>query len=154
MAKLALPPEDAGRIGAAYERSRKRLAAVILPLCAKAVGSSDTAELIGIDTCTHVIVDLERKSRTDGGKLSMDLLFDVRTGVTPEPDGEALKALSPAMQAMLTLTGESKRFERDLAETYGAEEAARLTYADGMCMGKSTWGGLSEPAKAPGKNGP
>ena len=34
-----------------------------------------------------------------------------------------------------------KSFEADLAENFGPTEAKRLAYADGMCAGRSTFGG-------------
>ncbi len=48
---------------------------------------------------------------------------------------------SPVAKMFLALTDSSKLFENDLAQSLGPEEAHRVTFADGMCMGQSTFGG-------------
>ncbi len=138
LAKLALAPEDGDAVAQAYSRSKDRLWSTIGPLCTKAIGSASAAEILGSDACTHLILNQEsRQSASD----TFDLVARIRAGEVSEPAGQERERLNPLAQTFLALTGESKAFERDLADKFGADEAHRLAFDKNLCMGKSTFGG-------------
>lgn len=139
MQELGLAPDDVEPIEAAYKRSYERLWKTLRPLCAKAVGNADVADLLGPETCTHVVVDAVRKKDSAGASEAMRQVGEVRAGLRPAP--AAGKEQHPVFDAFYALTGELGAFEADLAQTFGPEEAKRLAYAKGMCAGHSTFGG-------------
>lgn len=72
---------------------------------------------------------------------------EIGSGLRPGPGPK--DAAHPVLQVFLAVTGESKLFESELAQTFGPEEAHRLTFSDEMCAGRSTWRGRAprEPKK-------
>lgn len=141
--QLGLSPDDAAPIKNAYKASSERLWATIKPLCVAAVGGNeDIATRIGPDTCVFIVSDMEKERDPEGVMKTRKLIGQIRAGEAPMPAPNA--AMSPVMKLFLSLTGESKNFENDLAQTFGPEEARRLTYADGMCMHHSVWGSGSK----------
>ena len=59
-------------------------------------------------------------------------------------------SVDPLEKVLLAQTGAMKDFESDLAQSLGPEEAHRVTFADGMCMHTSSFGGpgpREEPKK-------
>jgi len=54
----------------------------------------------------------------------------VRAGLRPEPKE---KPQHPVFENLMAVTGEMKKFEADLAESFGPEEAKRLAWGPG-CM--------------------
>lgn len=63
----------------------------------------------------------------------------IRAGLREAP--EPGQPTSPVLSMFLDLTGESARFQGDLARTFGSEEAHRLAFADGMCSADAEFGG-------------
>ncbi|MBI3200039.1 MAG: FecR domain-containing protein [Myxococcales bacterium] len=139
MQELGLAPDDIEPIESAYKRSYERLWKTLRPLCAKAVGNAEVADLLGPETCTHVVVDAVRKKDSAGAAEAMRQVGEVRAGLRPAPAPG--KEQHPVFDAFYALTGELGAFEADLAQTFGPEEAKRLAYAKGMCAGHSTFGG-------------
>jgi hypothetical protein len=137
--KLGLAPTDAPTIQDAYKRSTARVWAVLKPLCAQAVGSAEVAERIGPDSCVHIILDLEREQNSAAANQAMYDIGAIRSGKKPVP--AAGEQVDPVLQMFLTLTDGTPAFERDLAQSFGPDEAHRLAYADGMCSGSSIFGG-------------
>lgn len=137
--KLGLAPSDAPTIQDAYKKSTARVWATLKPLCAQAVGSAEIAERIGPDSCIHIVVDQERAKNSDAANQAMYDVGFIRSGTKPLPaPGETV---DPMLQMFLTLTDATNAFEHDLAQSFGPDEAHRLAYADGMCMGSSIFGG-------------
>lgn len=136
--KLGLSPDDAGTLSDAYKRSNERVWDVIRPLCVKAIGNADVVDSLGPDTCTHVVVDMARKQDSESASEAMRLVAEARAGLKPAPAGGQQGAV---FETFWALTGEMSRFESDLAQSFGPEEAKRIAYAEGMCMGHSTFGG-------------
>jgi ferric-dicitrate binding protein FerR (iron transport regulator) len=137
--KLGLSPDDAATLSDAYKRSNDRVWGVIKPLCEKAIGNPAVVDSLGPDTCTHVVVDMARKKDGDAATEAMRRVAEIRAGLRPEPAPGAPQ--SPVFDTFWALTGEMSRFEADLGQSFGPEEAKRLAYADGMCVGHSTFGG-------------
>lgn len=136
--KLALAPQDATVLQDAYRKSNQRLWTVIRPLCAQALGSMEVADKVGQDTCIHLVLDQTRDKDKEAAYEAMRQVAEIRAGLRQAPTGEAA---SPVLKMFLALTTEMKTFESDLAQSLGPEEAHRVAYADGMCMGHSTFGG-------------
>ena len=134
--RLGLAPTDMPAIKAAYARSNERVWRAVKPLCAAALGSAEAAERLGANTCKHVVLDVEQKRDREASRAAMVLVGEVRAGMRSEAE-----ASHPVAKLFLALTGEAKVFEADLAQTFGPEEAHRLTFAEDMCMSHSEWSG-------------
>ncbi len=137
--KLGLAPGDAETIRATYQRAHERVWPQMRELCVQAIGKAEVADVLGADTCTHVIVDMARRQDNKKASEAMRQLAELRAGTRTEVDPEIAK--HPTYKLFSALTGEMKSFEADLAENFGPTEAKRLAYADGMCAGRSTFGG-------------
>lgn len=136
--EMGLAPDDVESLDAAYKRSYERIWKTIRPLCAKAIGNAEVVDVLGPDTCTHVIVDALRKQENSGVGEAMRQVAEVRAGLKAAPGG---KEQHPVYDLFWALTGEMSAFEADLAQSFGPEEAKRLAYSKGMCAGHSTFGG-------------
>lgn len=145
--KVALAPQDGPVLQDAYAKSNQRMWAVIKPLCAQALGSAEVAEKVGLDTCIHLVLDQTRDKDKESAYEAMRQVAEIRAGQRPAP--AANDTTNPVLKMFLALTGEMKTFESDLAQSLGPDEAHRVAYADGMCMGTSTFGGPGprEPEK-------
>jgi len=128
--RLGLAPADVDVIKAAYEASNKRVAEHVKPLCAQALGSPDAAEKVGVVGCIDVIQSTARKSNADAAKAALTRVAEVQAGKREAPKGD----VAPIEQLALDLTRESARFEDDLAQRLGPEEAKRLASAPEMCV--------------------
>jgi ferric-dicitrate binding protein FerR (iron transport regulator) len=137
--KVALAPDDAPVLKSAYEKSNQRLWGTIRPLCGEALGSLEVADKVGLDTCTHLILDVAQGKEPEATNEAMRQVGEIRAGLRPAPGPN--DPISPVAKMFLALTGELKLFEAELAQTMGQAEAHRVAYADGMCMQSSTFGG-------------
>lgn len=144
IAELGIAPDDVPAIDAAYKRSYERTWKSIRPLCAKAIGNPEVADVLGPDTCTHVVVDTLRRQDGSGVSEAMRQVAEVRAGQRPAPSG---KDVHPVYELFWTLTGAMSAFETDLAESLGPEEAKRLAYSKHLCAGHSTFGGPGPRSK-------
>jgi ferric-dicitrate binding protein FerR (iron transport regulator) len=142
---LGLAPQDGPAITNAYAHSNQRVWSELKPLCAQAVGSAEIADRIGLDTCIHLIFDMESERDSKATKEAQTQVAQIRAGSRPMPGPD--EQVNPIMKLFLTTTGESKRFEAELAQTFGPEEAHRIVYSDELCMGSSTWGQSRAPKK-------
>jgi ferric-dicitrate binding protein FerR (iron transport regulator) len=139
--KLGLPDSDFPQIQAAYTKSRDRMWGTIVPLCAQAVGSADVAEKLGPNSCIHVVLDIARANDVKGTNDALYAVGEIRAGLRPMPGPN--DNVPPVEKMFLALTAESGKFEADLAQSFGPDEAHRLAYGrdDGMCIGTSIFGG-------------
>lgn len=135
---LGLGPDDGQAIQNVYARSNARAWADVKPICAKAVGSAELAEKIGMNTCVHLILDIESARDPAAAAAAQKQVAEIRAGLQPMPGPN--EPVNPVEKVFLTMTGEGQNFEKDLAQTFGAEEAHRLRFADGMCRGTSIFG--------------
>jgi len=127
--KLGLSAEDGQILAEAYRRSNERIWAVVRPLCLDAVGSEETVNALGLG-CVQVINKKARSTDAEAAREAFQLVADVRAGLRPEPKE---KPQHPVFENLMAVTGEMKKFEADLAESFGPEEAKRLAWGPG-CM--------------------
>lgn len=135
--KLGLAPQDAATIKSAYKHSTDKMWAKIKPLCAAALGSAEAAEKIGPSTCQFLVLDIEEGKDPDAAKAAMKLVGEVRGGVRPPPGPN--DAVNPVYGMFMAVTNSIHDFEAHLAQSMGPEDAHRVTYSDGLCMGSSQW---------------
>jgi hypothetical protein len=133
--RLGLAPGDAATIRDAYERSNKRMAEQIKPLCAKALGSAEAADRVGPKACSDAILAGAKRSDPDGTQKSVVRVAEANAG---KGDGKPAPG-SAVEQLLLAMTQEGKTFEADLAAKLGPEEAKRLAWAPEMCSDRTTF---------------
>lgn len=145
--RLALAPDDANTLKDAYAKSAARLASVVSPLCAQILGNADLVDKIGMNTCVHLVVDQAYGKDKAAAGEAMREVGEMRAGMRSAFDPNV--ADHPIAKMFFAMTGETKAFENDLAASLGPEEAHRVVFAEGMCMGRSTFGGAGprEPTK-------
>lgn len=141
---LGLSPDDVDTINEAYARSNDRVWSSLRELCVDAIGNEAVVDILGADSCVHVITDVASKDDPAAAGEAQRLVAEMRAGKAPLPGPG--QDVHPTVAVFLTMTGELDRFEADLAEAYGPEEAHRLAFADEMCMSHSTFTG-----RKPGK---
>ena len=137
--KIGLAPQDGSVMKNAYLHSNERVWNAIRPICAQAIGSAEVADKLGVDTCQHLVLDIEDKKSSDAVAEAMRQVGEIRAGIRPMPGPN--EQAHPVVRMFLAVTGESQQFENELAQSFGPEEAHRITFSDDMCMGRSTWGG-------------
>jgi hypothetical protein len=126
--QLGLAPADVEAIHEAYEKSNKRMTSVIMPLCAKELGSADVANRVGVTTCLDAVLNSSRQTNAAGFKESVEHVAELHAGKREET-----KAAAGAEQLLLALTRESQAFEKDLAEKVGPEDAKRMKQVLDYC---------------------
>jgi FecR-like protein len=144
---LGLAPDDAAPLEAAYARSRERLWEVLRPLCVEALGSEKAPEILGRTGCINGILGAARQSAGAATEEAMHEVGEIRAGLRDAPDPAI--ADNPALQALLVLTAEPARFEAELTEVFGPEEARRLAYSEALCRTELHFAGPG-PRKAKG----
>lgn len=135
--KLGLDDNDLSALNGAYKHSTDRMWAKIKPLCAQALGSAEAAEKIGPSTCQFLILDIEEGKSGKSAKEAMKMVGEVRGGIRPAPGPN--ENVSPVYTMFMAVTEGIHDFEKQLAQSLGPEEAHRLAYSDGICMGGSQW---------------
>jgi len=133
---LGLAPDDAETIRGAYERSRQRVWGVVGRLCEEAVGAPEIVDSISTDTCTHIVMDVARSKDMASTKAALHAVAEVRAG-SREPPAEPHH---PVYDLFYTLSGEAHALEADLAESFGPDEAKRITFSKQLCAGSNTYG--------------
>jgi hypothetical protein len=78
----------------------------------------------------QAIIKNARSADAEAARAARQLVADVRAGLRPEPQDEFQH---PVFEALMAVTSEMQRFEADLAENFGPEEAKRLAWGPG-CM--------------------
>jgi FecR-like protein len=144
---LGLAPDDAAPLEAAYARSRERLWEVLRPLCVAALGSEKVPELLGRTGCISGILAAARETDQAAAGEAMREVGEIRAGLRDAP--ERAIADNPALRALLALTAEPARFEAELSETFGPDEARELAYSDVLCRTELEFSGPG-PRKATG----
>lgn len=140
--KLGLAPQDADTIASAYKKVAAWREAQMRPLCQEAVGKSELSEKMPVDACLHLVSDFLAEQDPKARHEAQQMAVDIRAGLRPAPGpNEKVPALT---RMMLASVQELKVFEEELAKSFGPDEAHRITYADGLCMGHSTWGGAKK----------
>jgi ferric-dicitrate binding protein FerR (iron transport regulator) len=143
---MGLTPNDGAAVKSAFAQSNQRLWSVVKPLCAQAIGSAEVAEKVGPSTCVHLIMDVTQDKDGAGYDEAMRQVGEIRAGQRPMPaPGDAM---NPVERMMLAMTGETKSFESDLAQSFGPDDAHRIAYGENGCWQASTFGGPG-PRKPP-----
>ena len=138
--KLALSPQDADTIAAAYKKLAQWREAQMRPLCIEALGRSELTERMSLDACVHLLSDFLSETNPKARRDAQQLAVDIRAGLAPMPGPN--EKLPPLAGLMLDSTKQVQILEDELARSFGPDEAHRITYTpDGLCMGQSTWGG-------------
>lgn len=127
--RMALAPDDRAVLEQAYSNSASRLREQLTPVCAAALGGrADLARAIGVDGCRHIIVNTA-KQRGDHALQSARRVAAITAGdATPDEN------LDMTDVAFLAFAEESGRFESELAEAFGPEEARRIVNSPDMCF--------------------
>jgi hypothetical protein len=133
---LGLAPDDAETIRGAYERSRQRVWSVVGRLCEDAIGAPDMVDAISTDTCTHIVMDVARNKDMASAKAALHAVAEVRAGLREAP----AEPLHPVYELFYMLSGEAHALETDLAESFGPEDAKRITFSKQLCSGANTYG--------------
>ena len=136
---LGLAPQDAPMLKNAYAHSNERVWTALKPLCAQAIGSADVAEKIGPSTCIHLILEIETERNNEAASEARRQVGEIRAGIRPMPGPN--EPMNPVLKMFLAMTGESKSFEAELAQSFGPDEAHRIVFSDELCMATSTFGG-------------
>jgi hypothetical protein len=138
---LGLAPQDGPPLRDAMLKSNRRLWSQIKPICAEAAGSPELAEKLGLNTCTHLVLDLARSKDDEGTAEAMRRVGEIRAGIRPMPG--ANDSVSPVERMFLVFTGEQASFQGDLAQTFGPEEAHRIAFSEGegLCASSNSFGG-------------
>jgi hypothetical protein len=105
----------------------------------------DLAEAVGVDACTTVILKTAR-GRGEDTRGSARKVAQVMAG-----DATVGEDFNLTDVAFLALAEEAGRFEQELAEAFGPEEAHRITFSPDMCFSSSVYqlGRPSTPSTAP-----
>jgi hypothetical protein len=132
--QLGLAPDDYEAVRGAFEHSITRQQEALAPLCAAALGGRmDVASALNIDSCRTIIFSTA-SSRSESGAQSARAVASYMAGEAPRPGENA----PLTARAWLALVEESKHFEDELAETFGPEEARRVTFSDAACFSSSS----------------
>jgi hypothetical protein len=123
--ELGLSPDDGESLTAAHRRSNGRIWATLRPLCMNVVGNADVVDLLGAMSCLRLIEQKSSKSDIMAPTNARRQVAEVHAGIRPPPeDGQPQ---DPVFEAYMALTSEAGLFESDLAESFGPEEAKRIS---------------------------
>jgi hypothetical protein len=137
--KLGLAPQDGDTLVAAYKKVGQWRDAQMRPACQEVIGKSELSDRIPVDGCMHLVSDLLGETDPKERREAQQLATDIRAGIKPPPGPN--DKVSPLTRMMLASVNQMKVFEDELAKSFGPEEAHRIAYSEGLCMGRSTWGG-------------
>ncbi len=127
---LGLSPRDVPTIQRAFTVARDDAWTQIRPLCAAAVGSTTTADVLGLESCPQVILEAERTTNAGAADSAMRAVGAVKAGLA---DPSSIPSGDPVGAAFLVLTGVAKEAENRLAAVMGPEDARSALYGSGSC---------------------
>ncbi len=125
--KLGLSPDDGEALGEAHLRSNRRVWEVVSPLCLDIVHDPDVVTLLGANSCLQLIEKVAGRKDHKGVTEARRQVAEVHAGLRPPPEADQPQA--PLFQAFMAITSEAQRFEADLAESFGPEEAKRIWHS-------------------------
>jgi hypothetical protein len=123
--ELGLSPDDGEALKVAHQRSNARLWQVVRPLCVQAVGDAAVADRLGGENCISLLEQTASAADPLAIYNAKQQVAEVHAGIRPRP--EAGQTHGPMFDTYLALTSEADAFEADLGETFGPEEAQRIT---------------------------
>lgn len=139
--ELGMSSDDGEVLREAFQNSRTRQWAALLPLCAAALGGQmGVARSLSFEACQSLAAGSSQTSAADAKHVTTYMAGDA-----PRP-GEAS---SVTEQMFLQLAEEPERFEAELTETFGPEEAHRLVYSDRLCFNASMHRFAKQPSSDP-----
>jgi hypothetical protein len=122
--ELGLSPEDGKVLTAAYKHSNDRMWATLRPLCLKLVGSENVVDLLGAMNCLHLVEDAAFQRDSSAAFAARRQVAEVHAGLRAPPgSGEARH---PSYDVLMAASSEGDRFEAELAESFGPDEAKRI----------------------------
>jgi len=122
--QLGLSPEDAEILAQAQRRSNHRVWDTLRPRCMKIVNNAEVVDLLGATSCQHLIEKVASRSERAAVMEARRQVAEVHAGLRPPP--AAGQPQHPVFESLMTFSSEGKRFEADLAESFGPEEAKRI----------------------------
>jgi len=122
--QLGLSPEDGESLAQALQRSNRRVWDTLRPLCMKIVSDAEVVDLLGATSCQHLIEKVANRSDPSAIMDARRQVAEVHAGLRPPP--AAGQPQHPVFESLMTFSSEAKRFEADLAESFGPEEAKRI----------------------------
>jgi len=122
--ELGLSPEDGKVLSAAYKHSNDRMWATLRPLCMKLVGSENVVDLLGAMNCLDLVQDAAFKGDSSATFAAQRQVAEVHAGLRAPPGpGEPHH---PSYDVLMAASSEGDRFEAELAESFGPDEARRI----------------------------
>jgi hypothetical protein len=130
--KLGLSAHDADVIQAAYRSSNEQFGTAMKQICTDAamLANDDIGACIGKMFQT-VYADGETSARKIYTRVD-----EIRAGKRPEPKPAEM---SSQERMLLLFSNGMQGFEADLAKTYGADEAHRISYSDDLCFSANSF---------------
>jgi hypothetical protein len=122
--ELGLAPDDGPTLNEARRRSNARVWSTVRPLCMEAVGDPEVADLLGASNCLRLIEKTAMKADAMAASEARRQVGEVHAGMRQPP--QTGDAPHPVFQAYMAVTSEAQRFEADLAESFGPDEAKRI----------------------------
>lgn len=125
--ELGLRPDDRQPIMDAFHRSNERVWALIQPMCAELLVDPVVVDLLGFDGCSVLIEKAEQKRDPMSTYDAQRAVAEVHAGMRRAPSGD--EPVSKQQRIYSLLTSEGERFQADLAETFGPEDAERIWHS-------------------------
>jgi hypothetical protein len=142
LALLGLAPEDYSIVRDAFSSSVARQREALLPLCAAALGDQiEVAKVLTPDACLAIIFGTAVQRGEARGQSARNVAAFM-AGDAPRPENPS----ALVERAFLALVEESQRFEDELAESFGPDEAHDITFSDVLCFSRSSHSYRSAPA--------
>jgi hypothetical protein len=123
--ELGLSSEEGEVLTDLHRRSNARVWATLRPLCIELVGRAEVVDLLGRSSCLSLIERVATQKDPKAAMASRRRVAEVHAGIAQPPT--AKEPPDPLATALLAVTGEARRFEADLAESFGPEEAKRIS---------------------------
>jgi len=109
---------------------------VLRPLCVAELGNETIADRIDRQGCEMVILESQEHRDATAKDAALRQVAEMRAGLRPLPaPGEVTH---PVVEMLLALTGEQARFEAELGEALGPEDARRIAFDDEICHERLT----------------
>jgi hypothetical protein len=127
--KLGLSDADGDAIQAAYLHANKEFGTTMQGICAS------FAPDLGISDCISKMFTSLYSQSHENAYAAYKEVAEIRAGKRPEPPPDQL---TPQLRMLLYFSQGMKGFESELAQTFGADEAHRIAYADDLCFMANT----------------
>jgi hypothetical protein len=124
LAKLGLSAKDGDVIHNAYVHANEQLGKALRDLCILEMGPTRDEDIPSCVTKMFTNLYAQKQARTMYTQVD-----EIRAGKRPEP-----AQMSPTMKMLMLFSTGMTGFEQELAQTYGADEAHRLAFSDGLCF--------------------